>query len=171
MCWHNFKDMILNPPTISSFIQQGVWDQSYPPFLILGNMFLQELLSFLILNKDKVPSSSLTPALGTCEGLLESNKLVAWMVESLLVLWTRYSFISCFLHSQAHSKRNQNCDPQPHSQLSALHHTCLAYQGTTLFAAVFKSWRCHPCRVISISPSSLLLATTAAIEHGTDQNF
>lgn len=170
MSWYNFKDVILKSPTIRSFIQQGIWDQSYPPFLILGNMFFQELLSFLIVNKDKVPSSSFTPALGTCEGLLESNKLIAWTVESLLVLWTRYSLISCFLHSQAHSKRNQNCDPQPHSQLSAVHPT-LAYQGTTLFAAFFKSLRCQPCRVICISPSSLLFATTAAIEHGTEQNI
>lgn len=159
MSWYNFKDMILKPPTISSFIQQGVWDQSYPPFLILSNMFLQELLSVLILNKDKVPSSSLTPALGTCEGLLQSNKLIAWMLESMLVLWTRYSFISSFLRGQAYSKRNQNCDPQPHSQLSAVCHTCLV------------CLRCHPCHAFSISPSSLLLATTAAIEHRTEQNF
>lgn len=150
MSWYNFKDIILKPPTISSFIQQGVWYQSYPPFLILSNMFLQELLSFLILNKDKVPSSSLTPALGTCEGLLESNKLIAWMVESLLVLWTRYSFISCFFYSHTHGKRNQDCDPQPHSQLSAVCCTCLPFQDTTLFAVFLKSLRCHPCHVISI---------------------
>ena len=83
MGWYSFKeDMISKSPTVSSFIQQGVWDQSYPPFLILSNMFLQELLSFLIFNKDKMPPSSLTPALGTCEGTLESNKFIARMVES-----------------------------------------------------------------------------------------
>lgn len=74
----------------TSSFQCEVWSsrcQSKPPVLLRLQVLLQELLSFIIKNKDQVSSTSLTPPLCTEEGSAQTHKLVTGAVKSFLKFW------------------------------------------------------------------------------------
>lgn len=74
----------------ASRVQSEIWCcrcQAEPPVLPRLQMFLQELLRFIIQDEGQVSSTSLTPLLGTEEGSLQIYKLITGAVESFLVLW------------------------------------------------------------------------------------